>query len=133
MRMKLGPSSVRLFSKCPQSTISRAASANFRSSSSAGCLRPWSHCLRISPQRVNFALAAPLILGERVRAAAKVESKGHGAQAEIAPHRVEQIAAVALRQLVEAVAEHHEARRAALHLRDVAQLDPSAFGGRRRI
>src|SRR6059058_5348287 len=127
--MKPGPSSVRLFSKYPQSMMSRASSVT-PCSSKAGCLRPWSHGRNTSPQRVNFALSTAI---ERVGAAAEVQSQRDRAELEVAAQRVDQIAAIALRKLVGAVAEHDEGRRPAAHLGDVAELDLPAFGRGRRI
>src|SRR5207302_8863722 len=84
--------------------------------------------------RVNFALAqlaaAPV---ERVGAAAELEPDRHRAEREIAPHRVEQVAPVALRKLVSTVPEHDKSRRPGLHLRDVAELNPLPLGRRGRI
>src|SRR5689334_21714524 len=132
--MKPGPSSDRLFSKCPQSTMSRASSVT-SSSSCAGSPRPWSHGCRDRAQRVKFALAAPLVPGavERVGAPAKVEPQRHRAEIEVAPHRVQEVAAIAFRKLLQPIAEDDEARRPALHLGDVAELDPLAPGGGRRV
>src|SRR5690348_15127449 len=132
--MKPGPSSDRLFSKCPQSTMSRASPVT-SSSSCAGSPRPWSHNRRDRAQTVKFALAAALIPGsvERVGPPAEVETKRHRAQVEVAPHRVQEVAAIAFRKFLEPVAEHNEARRPALHLRDVAELDPLAPRRRRRV
>src|SRR5689334_6169921 len=104
--MKPGPSSVRLFSKCTQSTMSRASSLTL-SSSSAGSRRL---CSTHGPDRgkgVNFSLAAALV--ERVGAATELQPQRNRTQIEVAPHRVQQVAAVALRKLLKAVAEHHEA------------------------
>src|SRR6185503_14536171 len=73
-------------------------------------------------QRVKFALAAGFV--ERIRTAAKIQAKRHRSEIEIAAHGVEQVSPIAFRKLLKPVAEHDEGRRAALHLRDVAQLDP---------
>src|SRR5690348_16495577 len=130
MRMKPGPSSARLFAKCPQSTMSRASSVT-SSSSCAGLPRQWSHGGRDTGQRVKFALApAPV---KRVRAAAELEPQRHRSEVEVTPHRVQQVAAIAFRKLVEPVAEHDEARRPALHLGDVAELDALALGRGRGV
>src|SRR5690242_8666270 len=129
MRMNPGPSSARLFSKCAQSTMSRASSAT-SSSSRAEIPAVVPRC-RSSWKRVNLALAAVAV--ERVGAPSEIEPERDRADAEIAPHRVEEITPVALRKLFEPVAEHDEARRPRLHLGDVAQLDPLALGCRRRV
>src|SRR5437879_10938801 len=120
MRMKPGPSSVRFFSKYVQSTMSRASSLTYHSSS-AGCLRQRSHCLRDSRKRVNVSLAS-----ERVASAAEGQPQRHRAELQVAAHRVEQVPAVAFWQLVGAAAEHDESRRPRFHLGDVAQLDALA-------
>src|SRR4051794_39815897 len=128
--MKPGPSSVRLFSKCAQSTMSRASSLTCYSSN-AECHRRGPTCRSDKRKRVNFSLApAPI---ERIPASAEVEPQRHWAKLEIAAHGIEQIAPIALGQLFGAVAEHDECRRTRLHLGDVAELDPLTARRRRRI
>ena len=61
------------------------------------------------------------------------QAQRYRAEVEIAPHRIEQVALVAGRQLIDARAEHDEAGRAGLDLGDVAELDPLAAGCRRGI
>src|SRR5690348_5749884 len=134
MRMKPGPSSARLFSKCAQSTMSRASSLT-PSSLFAAVLRPRLHGAWHRSERVKFALA-PLLAAagvERIRPAAEVEAQRNRAKIEVAPQRVHEIAPVAFGKLVGAVAEDDEARRPRLHLSDVAQLDPLPLGRGRRV
>src|SRR5690242_6947741 len=119
--MKPGPSSVRLFSKKPQSTMSRASSAKSKLPD-AGCLRQWSSGFPNRGERVKFSLAPALV--ERVRAPAKLQAQGHGAKLQVAAHRVQQVPAVALRKLFEPIAEYDERGRTRLHLGNVAELDP---------
>src|SRR3954453_6844316 len=110
--------------------MSRASSLT-PSSLSAGLPRPWSHSRPNRAKGVNFSLAAALVEG--VGAAAKIKSQWDRPHAEIAPHRIEQVAAIAFRQFLEPVREPYDARRPRLHLRDVAELDPLAPGRRRRV
>src|SRR5215208_8513830 len=117
MRMKPVPSSDRLFSKCAQSTILLASSLT-PSSSSAGCLRLWSHYALDRPQRVKFSLSLRAIEG--IGAPTEAEPQRHRAELEVAAHGIEEIAAIAVRQFVHPVAEDYEGRRARLHLGDVA-------------
>ena len=77
--------------------------------------------------------AACSIAFERVLRAAQRQPDRHGIEAQFAADAVDQIALVALGQLVEPGAEQHEARRAGLGLGDVAQLDPLAARRGRRI
>src|SRR6185437_12812916 len=129
--MKPGPSSVRLFSKCAQSTMSRASSAT-SCSSRAGFLRQGPTAVRDRAKRVKFSLAAARLV-ERIGAAAEVEPQRDRAQIQVAAHRIEQIAAVTLRKLFEAIAEHDEARWTGVHLGDVAELDALTLGRGRRV
>src|SRR4029078_13532829 len=64
---------------------------------------------------------------------AELEPQRHRAELEVAAQRVQQVAAVAFRELVGTVAEHDEARRSRLYLGDVAKLDPLASGCGRRV
>src|SRR5690606_33055610 len=73
------------------------------------------------------------LLGERVLRAAQRQAHRHGPAVEVLADRIDQVALVARRQVVEAGAEDHEARRAGLDLGDVAQLDPPPAGRGRRI
>src|SRR6476469_6146697 len=107
------PSSVRCFSKYAQSMMSRASSVT-PCSSRAGNIRHWSHALETSGQRVKFSLAATLI--KWVAAAAEIEPERHRAELQVAADGVHEVAAIALRQFVSAVAEHDKGRRAGLHL-----------------
>src|SRR5689334_5299853 len=87
-----------------------------------------------SRKRVKFDLArSPFGAIEGVAAAAEFQAQRHRSQLQVSAHRVEQVAAIAFRKLVRAIAEHDEARRPGLHLSDVTQLDPLALGCRRRI
>src|SRR4051812_24714466 len=86
---------------------------------------------RASAERVKFGLASLRI--ERIAAGTKGQAQRYRAHLEVAADRIDEVAAVALGQLVGAVAEHHEAWRTGVHLGDVAQLDPLAAGRRRRI
>src|SRR5436190_5159510 len=131
--MKPGPSSVRYFSNKAQSTMSGSSSSKSNSSFARSLGRGSTRDLT-SPKRVKFALApalAPLV--ERIAAPPEFEPQRHRAELEVAPHRVEQIAAIAFGQRLGAVAEHDEGRRPRFHLSDVAQLDPLALGRGRRV
>src|SRR6476646_10282237 len=108
--MKAGPSSVRLFSKCAQSTMSRAASVNpkllkRRKHPAMVPTRAWDRS-----QRVNYFLAKSLsaVAVEGVGAAPELKPERHRADFQVPAHRVEQIAPVAFRKLFEPIAEHHE-------------------------
>src|SRR5919112_3481580 len=114
MRMNPGPSSDRERSKCAQSTMSRASSLTCRSSS-ARAVPAVLPRLRDSRKRVKFALAAPIAI-EGIAPAAEVQPQRNCAEIEIAPKRVDEIAAVAFGQFVGAVAEHGKARRTGVHL-----------------
>src|SRR4051794_4952544 len=121
--MKPGPRSFRLFSKCVQSTMSRASSVTFHSSAAGGRQRlfPASADRR---KRVKFCLTPALaaITVEWVCSAAKAQSQRNCAEFEVAAQRIHEISAVALRQFISAIAKHDEGRWSALHLRNVAQL-----------
>src|SRR5256885_5947584 len=129
--MKPGPSSFRFFSNSVQSTISGVSSVNANSPSRSP--RAWSHLRmwyrekgKLWLSRLNLAAAAV----ERVAPSAKVETHRHGPELQVATHRIEKVAAIAFGKLVGTVAGHDEGRGAALHLGDVAQLDPLAAGRR---
>src|SRR5579884_2007973 len=132
--MKPAPSSTRLFSKCAQSTMSRASSLT-PSSSNGGATQPRLHVHRDKLERVNFALAAVCrtVPVEWIAAAAEVQPQRDGTQLEFAPQCVEQVATIALGELIGPVAEHDEAWRPRLHLCDVAELDALALWRRRRV
>src|SRR5688500_13175972 len=110
--MKPAPSSARLRSKCTQSTIF---------SSSSLILFPVATSDRDTPQRVKLALAVAL---EWIFRRAERQAHRDRGQLQVAPHRIQQVAAIAVRELVHSRAEHHEGRRARLNLCDVAKLDP---------
>src|SRR3954447_24431439 len=86
---------------------------------------------RDSRKRVNVSLAPAAIEG--IGASAELEPQRDRAELEVPAHGVDQIAAIALGQLVGAVAEDHEGWRAGFHLGDVAQLDPLPARRRRRV
>src|SRR4029079_14812178 len=65
-------------------------------------------------QRGKFDLAARAV--ERIGAPPEAQPKGDRAKVEVAPQCVDQIAPIALGQLVGAVAEHDESRRPARDL-----------------
>src|SRR5581483_3783788 len=129
--MKPGPSSSRLFSKCAQSTMSRASSLTPCSSRRGPKQYPRLHEGWHRSERVKFALAATSV--ERIAAAAEVQPKRNGTEHQLTAEGIEQVTPIAFGQFVGAVAEHDEARRPSLHLRDVAKLDPLTFRSRWRI
>src|SRR5690349_8002583 len=99
MRMNAPPSSVRLFSKYAQSTMSRASSVTPQTPQCRR--RPATVQGPNRRKRVKFALAAPLIPGaiERVGTPAEVETEGDRAEVELAPQSVHKIPPIAFRQL----------------------------------
>src|SRR5690349_2260392 len=123
MRMKPGPNSARERSKYAQSTMSFSSSLTLPEAPSYGQMPsgPCFHRTRANPKRVKLALARTV---ERVPGRTQGQPKGDRADAERSPHRVEQVTLIAVRQVLESGAEHDEARRPCLHLRDVPQLDP---------
>src|SRR3954447_21653557 len=105
--MKPAPSSERLLSKCTQSTILESSS-----------LIIFPVCpleLRLTGERVKLALAS---IVEWIFRRAEGQPQRHRLDLQVPPHRVQQVAAVAVGQLVDARAEHHERGRPGLHLRD---------------
>src|ERR1044072_4673887 len=111
MRAKPAPSSLRAAQKTVQSTTSCSFPVHSSTPPSLGAAGK-------GPVDVSaFAV-------ERVLRAAQGETDRHRAEAELAPHPVHPIAAIAVRKRLEAASEDDDARRPRPHLGDVPELDP---------
>src|SRR3982751_2993372 len=110
MRIKPGPSSARLFSKCTQSTMSGLSSLKIDAPRA-----PWGVVPRdgSNAKRVKSRLLSALV-PFRIKGIfwrPHRHPQRHGAQLEVTAHRIEQIAAIAFGQLVDPRAEDDEGRR----------------------
>src|SRR5688572_23949703 len=137
MRMKSAPSWVRIRANFAQSTKASVASSMFQTTSSSRAERSVTASGKqpIYNLAGKAATAAPAeaLAAERIAARARRQPHWHGAEAEILPEAVDQVAAVAFGQELGAVAEDDEAGRPGADLGDVAQLDPLAAGRGRRV
>src|SRR5687767_1381713 len=117
--MKPGPSSVRLRSKCAQSTMSFSTVTLVSSRPGEMRGRGSPDCFRRARVKTSLAAApataarmifiALALIGVLLRA--QGQAQRHRPDIEVAPHRIEQIAAIAFGQHVDPSAEDHERRR----------------------
>src|SRR3954447_6281455 len=120
MRANPAPSSARARQKASQST---------RSSSSTS--QPYSG--RVNDRLMILRAGRSFLLVEGIARRPRRQPHRDGAEAQLAADAVDEVAQVAVRQLVDAGPEQDEGGRAGVDLGDVAKLDSAAAGGGRRV